>query len=146
MKEVSARAVFSRQSDEWSTPQSLFDTLNAEFGFTLDACATAENAKCPVFYTKDEDGLLADWGGQVVFCNPPYSDISRWVEKAYDEGHKNNTIVVLLVPSRTDTRWFHNYVQHRAEIRFIKGRVKFGGKDNAPFPSMLVIFRGAVRK
>ena len=84
-------------------------------------------------------------GGYRVFCNPPYGkEISKWVEKAYREGHKDNTLVVLLIPARTDTRYFHDYILHRAEIRFVKGRLKFGdGKNGAPFPSMVVIFRGA---
>lgn len=82
-------------------------------------------------------------GGCRVFCNPPYSQISKWVEKAFEEGHKPNTLVVLLIPSRTDTKYFHDYILHRAEIRYIKGRLKFGDqKNSAPFPSMIVIFRG----
>lgn len=83
-------------------------------------------------------------GGQRVFCNPPYSEISKWVEKAFYETRKDNTLVVLLIPARTDTKYFHNYILHRTEIRFVKGRLKFGnGKNSAPFPSMVVIFRGA---
>lgn len=86
-------------------------------------------------------------GGYTVFCNPPYSQIARWVEKAFDEGHKDNTTVVLLIPARTDTRYFHNFIYGRSEIRFIRGRLKFGEAVNsAPFPSMVVIFRGAERK
>lgn len=86
-------------------------------------------------------------GGYTVFCNPPYSQIARWVEKAFDEGHKDNTTVVLLIPARTDTRYFHNFIYGRSEIRFIHGRLKFGEAVNsAPFPSMVVIFRGAERK
>ena len=82
-----------------------------------------------------------------MFCNPPYSQIARWVEKAFDEGHKDNTVVVLLIPARTDTRYFHNFIYGRSEIRFIRGRLKFGESVNsAPFPSMVVIFRGAERK
>lgn len=135
--------LFSSKSDEWSTPQWLFDELNAEFHFTLDACATEENHKCDKYYTKKQDGLKQNWGG-VVFCNPPYSKIGKWVEKAYYEGCKDNTVVVLLIPSRTDTKYFHNYILHRSEIRFIKGRITFGESVNhAPFPSMIVIFRGA---
>lgn len=78
-----------------------------------------------------------------MFCNPPYSQIGAWVEKAFYEGHKDNTTVVLLIPARTDTKYFHNYIQHRSEIRFIKGRLKFGdSKNSAPFPSMIVVFTG----
>ena len=82
-------------------------------------------------------------GGQRVFCNPPYSEISKWVEKAFRETRNDNTLVVMLIPSRTDTKYFHNFIYNRAEIRFVKGRIKFGDKDHAPFPSMIVIFRGA---
>ncbi|MBQ6499888.1 MAG: phage N-6-adenine-methyltransferase, partial [Mogibacterium sp.] len=131
------------KSDEWATPQSLFDELNAEFGFNLDPCATKENAKCERFYTAECNGLAQNWGGCRVFCNPPYSNIAKWVEKCYREGHKDHTTVVLLIPARTDTKYFHNYILHRSEIRFIKGRLKFGdGKGTAPFPSMVVIYRG----
>ena len=85
-------------------------------------------------------------GGERVFLNPPYSQIAKWVEKAYREGTKDNTVVVMLIPSRTDTKYFHNYILHRSEIRFIKGRLHFNeSKNNAPFPSMVVIFRGAGR-
>jgi site-specific DNA-methyltransferase (adenine-specific) len=141
------KALFSSKSDEWATPQYLFDELNKEFHFDIDACATDENHKCDVYYTKEQDGLKMEWGGYVVFCNPPYSKIGEWVKKAYYEGRKDNTVVVLLIPSRTDTRWFHNYILHRAEIRFISGRLKFGDAVNsAPFPSMVVIFRGAMTK
>ena len=136
--------LFSSQSDEWATPQMVFDELNKEFGFNLDPCATAINAKCPFFFTKEGDGLAQNWGGFRVFCNPPYSKISEWVKKAFYEGRKDNTLVVLLIPARTDTKYFHDYILHRAEVRFIKGRLKFGdAKNSAPFPSMIVIFRGA---
>lgn len=135
--------MFSSNSDEWATPQWLFDELNNEFNFDLDPCASDENHKTPIYYTKDNSGLSQKWGGCRVFCNPPYSQISKWVEKAFEEGHKPNTLVVLLIPSRTDTKYFHDYILHRAEIRYIKGRLKFGNqKNSAPFPSMIVIFRG----
>lgn len=139
-------ALFSHKSDEWETPQKIFDELNEEFHFNLDPCATDNNHKCDVYYTKEDDGLVQNWGGASVFCNPPYSDISRWVEKCFYEGCKDNTTVVMLIPSRTDTKYFHNYIYMRSEIRFIKGRVRFSGKDNAPFPSMVVIFRGAIKE
>ena len=135
---------FSHKSDEWATPQALFDELNKEFNFNLDPCATKDNHKCDKYYTMQENGLTQNWGGCRVFCNPPYSQISEWVEKAFRESKNDNTLVVLLIPSRTDTRYFHNFIYNRAEIRFVKGRLKFGdGKNSAPFPSMLVIFRGA---
>ena len=139
--------MFSSKSDEWSTPQDVFDNLDAEFHFNLDPCCTHENRKCENHYTKEDNGLKYSWGGYSVFCNPPYSNIAEWVEKCYREGTKDNTTVVLLIPSRTDTKYFHNFIYNRAEIRFVKGRLKFGGHSNsAPFPSMIVIFRGAYSK
>ena len=135
-------AVFSSASEEWSTPQYLFDELNEEFHFTLDPCSTDENAKCEKHYTKAQDGLKQDWTGETVFINPPYGrGIEPWIIKAYDHSIGGG-IAVLLIPARTDTKWFHEYVYHKAEIRFVKGRIKYGGsKWNAPFPSMVVIFR-----
>lgn len=140
---MNLKGCFSHNSDEWATPQELFDEINCEFDFNLDPCATEENHKCEKYITKEQDGLKIPWGGYRVWCNPPYSQIDKWVAKAFYETKNDNTLVVLLIPSRTDTRYFHNYIYNRAEIRFIKGRVKFGGKNSAPFPSMLVIFRGA---
>ena len=140
---MKTETMFSSQSDNWETPQWLFDQLDAEFGFNLDACADDQNHKCPVYITKDQDGLTYDWGGYCVWCNPPYSEMPMWAKKCYEEGHKPNTTVVMLIPSRTDTRWFQNYILHRAEVRFIKGRLRFSGADNnAPFPTAIVIFRG----
>lgn len=136
--------LFSSKSDEWATPQGVFDRLDAEFHFNLDPCATSDNHKCPRYYTAADDGLKKNWGGCRVFCNPPYSQIGAWVEKAYRETRTDDTIVVLLIPARTDTRYFHDFIYNRAEVRFIKGRLKFNDSKNcAPFPSMLVIFRGA---
>lgn len=136
-------AMFSSQSDLWATPQEFFDTLDKEFHFTLDPCALPSNAKCEHFFTPDDNGLKQDWEGEIVFCNPPYGRaIYDWVRKCSIEAAKPNTTVVALIPARTDTRYFHDYIYHKAkEIRFIKGRLKFGGsKNSAPFPSMLVIF------
>lgn len=138
------QALYTSNSDEWSTPQEIYDSLNNEFGFNLDPCATSENHKCERYYTLSDDGLKRQWGGHRVFCNPPYSEIDKWVEKAFRESREDNTLVVMLIPARTDTRYFHNFIYNRAEIRFVKGRLKFGeSKNSAPFPSMLVIFRGA---
>ena len=138
------KTLFSRASDEWSTPDDLYNALDAEFHFTLDPCSTDQNHKCNLYYTQAENGLLQDWGGQSVFCNPPYSKAAAWVEKAYREARKDNTVVVMLIHARTDTKWFHDFIYNRAEIRFIRGRIRFGGAIyNAPFPSMIVIFRGA---
>lgn len=134
--------MFSSKTDLWSTPSDFFDKLNDEFHFTLDPCSTHENAKCYKRFTKEENGLLQDWGNEVVFCNPPYGrQIKDWVKKSYEESQKDNTTVVMLIPARTDTIYFHEYIYHKAEIRFIKGRLKFGNaKNSAPFPSMVVIF------
>ena len=130
---------FRRDTAEWSTPQELFDELNSEFGFTVDVASTHNNAKCEKHYTIYDDGLSQSWDGEVVWCNPPYgSQIRHWVLKAFT----SKAITVMLIPSRTDTSWFHDYCYGKAEIRFIRGRIKFSGhENNAPFPSMLVIFR-----
>lgn len=135
--------MMSSNTPEWATPQSFFDVLNREFTFTLDPCSTHENAKCEMHYTKEDDGLKQNWGGQVVFCNPPYGrELPKWVKKCYEESRHAD--VVMLIPARTDTRWFHDYIYGKAEIRFIKGRLKFGNaKQSAPFPSMVVIYRAS---
>ena len=133
--------MFSSKTDEWETPQDLFDELNREFGFALDVCALPENAKCDLFFTPKTDGLSQSWKGHMCWMNPPYGrEIGKWVKKAYEESQRGATVVCLL-PARTDTRWFHEYCT-KGEIRFIKGRLKFSGcKNSAPFPSMIVIFR-----
>lgn len=139
-----SKSLLTSNSDEWATPINIFETLDKEFHFTLDACATDENHKCDRYFTKEQNGLEQDWSGEIVFCNPPYSEIDKWVQKSYREGHKDNTLVCLLIPARTDTRYFHNFIYQRSEIRFINGRLRFNGsKSNAPFPSMVVVFRGA---
>lgn len=131
---------FMSNTPEWSTPQDLFDKLNCEFKFTLDPCATPENAKCDRYFTKLDDGLSKPWSNEIVFMNPPYGrEISKWIKKAYQES-LNGATVVCLIPSRTDTSWWHDYCA-KGEIRFIRGRIKFGGsKNGAPFPSAIVIF------
>jgi phage N-6-adenine-methyltransferase len=132
---------FSSKTDEWETPQELFDALNEEFDFDLDVCATPQSAKLPNFYTKGVDGLSMSWNGYRCWMNPPYGRvIGKWVEKC-----SQNKCVALL-PARTDTKWFHDYILGKAEIRFIKGRLKFVGEQkghsgSAPFPSMIVIFK-----
>lgn len=137
------KGLFSSNSNEWATPQAFYDELNAEFHFDLDPCATESNAKCDKFYTIEDDGLAKDWRGARVFCNPPYGrELPRWVKKCYDESRKPNTLVVMLIPARTDTAYFHDYIYHKArEIRFVRGRLHFNeSKQGAPFPSMVVIF------
>lgn len=135
--------MFSSKKMDWETPQDFFDKLNVEFHFTLDPCANEQNAKCKKFYTIEQDGLAQSWQGEIVFCNPPYGrELSKWVEKAYKESRKPNTIVVMLIPARTDTKYFHQYIYKKSEIRFIKGRLKFGNSTNgAPFPSMVVVMK-----
>jgi len=132
--------MMSSLSNEWATPQKLFDELNKEFQFTLDPCSTDENAKCKRHFTISDDGLQQEWGG-VVFMNPPYGRvIGKWIKKAHDESQKGAT-VVCLIPSRTDTAYWHDYVM-KGQIRFIRGRLKFGdGNNPAPFPSAIVIFK-----
>lgn len=136
--------MFSSKTDMWETPKDFFDKLDDEFHFTLDVCATPENAKCEKFYTEQDDGLSKPWTG-VVWCNPPYGKgISRWILAANAARAAGNTVVMLL-PARTDTRWFHDLVLGKAEIRFVRGRLKFGGSNNsAPFPSMVAVFRNGV--
>lgn len=134
---------------DWCTPQSFFDELDKEFHFVLDAAATAKSAKCKKFFTPEDDGLKQSWSvdNGSVWCNPPYGkEIGKWVKKAYEEAQKGYPIV-LLIPARTDTAYFHNYIYHKAEIRFVRGRLKFtdeegNAKDATPFPSMIVIYNG----
>lgn len=135
------RVLFSSARDDWSTPQPLFDELDLEFRFYMDVCASHENTKCSVYYDRKDDGLMQPWF-KTVWCNPPYGkNIGLWVKKAYETSLQGHTVVMLL-PVRTDTRWFHDYILGRAEIRFIRGRLHFGGCANpAPFPSMIVVFR-----
>ena len=135
---MNEKVMFSSQTDLWETPQDFFNKLNEEFCFETDVCALPENAKCKKFYSPDENGLSKKWGG-ICWCNPPYGrKIGEWVKKASE----SKATVVMLLPARTDTKWFHDYIYNKAEIRFIKGRLKFGNsKNSAPFPSMVVIFR-----
>lgn len=129
---------FSSKTDLWSTPQDLFDKLNAHFAFTTDVCATKDNAKCAHFFTQEADGLAQNWHG-VCWMNPPYGrEIGKWVKKASE----SNAVVVCLVPARTDTAWWHDYCA-KGEVTFLRGRLHFGGHKNpAPFPSAVVVFRG----
>lgn len=137
------KGLFSSKTDQWATPQDFFDILDKEFDFNLDPCADESNHKCDTYFDKSQDGLKQNWGGHRVFCNPPYGrGIGKWVQKCYEESRSDNTLVVALLPARTDTKWFHDYVCGKAEIRYVRGRLKFGdSKWNAPFPSMVVIYR-----
>ena len=137
--------LFSSNSDEWETPCSLFSMLDDHFHFTLDPCSTDLNHKCSNYFTLIDNGLSKSWNGHVVFVNPPYSDISSWVKKCYYEWKNNNIIIVLLIPARTDTRYFHDYIYHYADIYFIKGRLKFSNsKKGAPFPSIVCVYNKRV--
>ena len=131
---------YMSERHDWETPQFLFDGLNAEFGFEVDVCATAENAKCRKFFTPEDNGLVQHWEG-VCWVNPPYGrEIERWMRKALESAQQGAT-VVCLVPARTDTKWWHRYAM-RGEVRYLRGRLKFSNSENsAPFPSAVVIFR-----
>lgn len=117
---------------DWRTPKAVYQVLDSEFQFDFDPCPVD-----PKF-----DGLNIEWGKK-NFVNPPYGNkIPKWIKKGYEE-HKKGKTVVFLIPSRTDTRWWHEYVMKADEIRFIKGRLKFNDQENsAPFPSAIVVFRG----
>jgi phage N-6-adenine-methyltransferase len=134
-----------RADHTWDTPQDLFDNYHAEFHFMLDVCALPSNAKCPRYFTPDDDGLRQAWTG-VCWCNPPFEKgrvIDKWVQKAY-ESAKSGATVVCLLPSSTDSYWFHDYVLPYAQIEFLRKRLKFGGsRHNAPFPCLVATFRPA---
>lgn len=139
-------ALLSSKKMDWCTPQDFFKKLDGEFHFVLDAAATVKSAKCERFFTPTDDALKQSWQVRgTVFCNPPYGrDLGKWIRKAFEESRSGQRIV-LLIPARTDTAYFHDYIYQKAEIRFIRGRLKFtdeDGKagDSAPFPSMVVIY------
>ena len=135
--------MFSSEIQTWSTPQWLFDKMDEEFHFTLDACADKSNHKCKKYFTEEDNGLAQSWKGEVVWVNPPYGKYQMlWIEKAYQEFIENEVTTVLLLPARPDTRIWHNVIApYAAEIRFLKGRLKFSGHKNAaPFPSAIVVF------
>ncbi|HEU4648553.1 MAG TPA: DNA N-6-adenine-methyltransferase [Gemmatimonadales bacterium] len=127
-------------TDDWATPQDLFNRYDAKHHFTLDAAASSANAKCRRYFTKANDGLAQNWGQETVWVNPRYGRVlAAWVQKAFEASQRGAT-VVLLLPARTCTRWFHEYAL-RGDVEFLKGRVKFGGASTAaPFPSMVVTF------
>lgn len=140
--------LLSTGNNNWSTPQWFFDRLNAIFQFTLDPCADETNHKCEQYYTIADDGLAQNWGGQTVFCNPPYARRTKesagqedWIEKCCQESRENHITYVMLIPARTDTKSQHTYIFPNAKyICFVKGRLRFGDKDAAPFPSEVVVF------
>ena len=137
------KGMMTSNRDDWETPAELFRELNERYHFTLDPCSTHENAKCEKHYTVDDDGLAQSWEGETVFCNPPYGrKIGAWVRKCAEES--KHAKVVMLIPARTDTAYFHDYIYNKARVTFIRGRLKFerGGvaMNSAPFPSMIVEF------
>ena len=139
---MNTEVMFSSKTDLWETPQILFDQLNNEFHFNLDVCALPENTKCAAYYTPEMNGLVQPWYGN-CWCNPPYGrKIREWVKRAHNYAMEGITTVIVL-PARTDTQWCHDYILIRKrEVRFLLGRLKFGGaKNSAPFPSMVVVFR-----
>lgn len=138
---MNVEVMFSSDDMTWETPHEIFNRLNQEFHFTLDVCAFKQTAKCFNYYDPEIDGLSQDWSNNICWMNPPYGKkIGVWIKKAYEESLKGAT-VVCLIPARTDTLYFQNYCMGAAEIRFIKGRLKFGNSNNsAPFPSAIVIF------
>lgn len=154
MDKKTQTTMFSSKSAEWETPKEFYDDLDQRFKFTLDPCATTANAKCRKFYTQSDNGLGKDWGGHNVYVNPPYGrEIRKWVQKAYEESRKNNTTVVMLIPARTDTRYWHDYCMKADYIYFVKGRLHFKNKviadyagktktSPAPFPSAVIVFNG----
>ena len=139
---MNIKLMYSSNDTTWSTPQDFFERLDNEFHFTLDPCCVPSTAKCSTYFTPEIDGLKQSWEGYTVFMNPPYGrKIGAWLEKAYNESLKGTT-VVCLIPSRTDTKYWHDFCMKAAEIRFVKGRLKFGNStSSAPFPSAVVVFK-----
>lgn len=136
------KALFTSNKQDWETPQWLFDKLNKHFKFDLDSCANELNSKCKMWYTELTDGLKQNWyndGGRSVFVNPPYNNITQWVKKCYEESQKGCT-VVMLIPARTDTKVWHEYIC-KGRVTLLKGRLKFSNsKNSSPFPSCIVVF------
>ena len=143
MSENKMKVHYMSDKHTWETPQEFFDLLNEEFNFEIDLACEKETAKCDKYYTKENDGLDKVWN-KVSWLNPPYGNsIGSWVQKAYLSAKFDGGTIVCLIPSRTDTKWWHDYVMKAKEIRFVKGRLKFGGlKSSAPFPSAVVVFQG----
>lgn len=150
MDKRTRETLMSSKKHDYGTPPGFFDSLNSIYKFTLDPCAAEFTAKVrDNYYTKEDDGLSKDWSGEVAFVNPPYGrELAKWVKKSYEESLKEDTMVVMLIPSRTDTRYYHDYCMKASRIYFIKGRLKFVNLDKderpspAPFPSIVVEFGG----
>lgn len=135
------KGLFTSRTEEWETPKYVFTALNSKFQFQVDVCATSENAKCKTYFDKSVDGLQRDWSPFRCWMNPPYGkNISKWMKKAFEESQRG-ALVVCLIPSRTDTKWWHDWVMRASEIQFVAGRISFGNeKQSAPFPSCIVIY------
>ena len=143
MDRKTQKVMFSSKNDSWETPQDFYDELDRRYNFTLDPCCSSRTAKCKRYFTEEDDGLSQDWSEEAVFMNPPYGRvIGKWIQKAYEESRKEKTVVVCLIPARTDTKYWHEYCMKAHEIYFVKGRLKFGdSKNSAPFPSAVVVFK-----
>lgn len=146
-KSLSIGAMLSSDKMDWATPQAFYDALDEEFCFTVDVCAEAWNAKHERFWTVQDDALSLSWDGEVCFMNPPYGrEIGKWVAKAHQEAERGATVVAL-IPARTDTAYWHDHIQGKAEVRFVRGRIKFerpdGVRDPAPFPSAVIVWRSS---
>lgn len=142
--------VFNRKTEQWETQADFFAELYQEFNFDMVICADELNHKTPEYFTKEQDGLLQDWSGRRVFCNLLHGrELAAWVEKAYREGTKDGTIVVMLIPGMLipgspETQYFSNFILHKLETRFVPGRLMFkGASQSEPFSATVVIFRGA---
>lgn len=135
------KGLFTSRTEEWETPEYVFSALNAKFLFQVDVCATSKNAKCKVYFDKSVNGLQREWSPFRCWMNPPYGkNISKWMKKAFEESQRG-ALVVCLIPSRTDTKWWHDWVMRASEIQFVTGRISFGNeKQSAPFPSCIVIY------
>jgi site-specific DNA-methyltransferase (adenine-specific) len=137
---MNTELMFSSNDQTWETPTDFFKRLDLEFKFDIDVCAFPETAKCPRYFTPEINGLAQSWAPLTCWMNPPYDQTARWIEKAYSEALKG-AIVVCLIPARTDTQYYHDFCMRASEIRYVKGRLKFGNsKNSAPFPSAVVIF------
>lgn len=138
----------STGENEHPTPQILFDKINESFNFKIDLCATKENTKCELFYTKEQDSLKQEWDGLSCWCNPPYSkDLQPlFIKKAYESSLKYNNIIVLLIPLRPDTQVWHNYIWGKSDIYIFKGRPKFYGDKSPTYPSALIVFNNNKEK
>lgn len=143
------KALFTSNKEDWETPQDFYDKLNKKFNFEWDLAANAHNSKCRHYFDENSDSLSQNWGGLNgnLFLNPPYGrNLKLWVKKAANTDLKGGQKLVMLIPSRTDTSYWHDYIFNHAEIKFLRGRLKFevGGVsgDSAPFPSALVIYEG----